>query len=215
MKSQRGRWVCWKSKNTSLKSGLIPNIYTRYLICLMRVLMMLLSIRYNVRACHSPVYHITATAVYLIQRFITACVVVMWSQSFYLSRMNSQCVHSVCCKSTSTRLKERFEIKYSWCRQTYTRYHICLMRVLIILLSIRYNVCACHSPVYHYITATAVCCLPHTYCLCSGLCTANHILAYQYEYVQGHCSSLETNASVLGWGSHERIICGAVSYNVL
>ena len=53
-------------------------------------------------------------------------------------------------------LKERFEMKYSWCRQTYTRYHICLMRVLIILLSIRYNVCACHSPVYHYITATAV-----------------------------------------------------------
>ena len=40
-------------------------------------------------------------------------------------------------------LKERFEIKYSWCRQTDNRYHICLMRVLIILLSIRYNVCAC------------------------------------------------------------------------
>ena len=31
------------------------------------------------------------------------------------------------------------------------------MRVLIILLSIRYNVCVCHSPLYHYITATAVC----------------------------------------------------------
>ena len=30
----------------------------------------------------------------------------------YLSRMNSQCVHYVCCKSTSTRLKERFEMKY-------------------------------------------------------------------------------------------------------
>ena len=31
------------------------------------------------------------------------------------------------------------------------------MRVLIILLSIRYNVCACHSPKYHYdITVTAV-----------------------------------------------------------
>ena len=44
----------------------------------MRVLIILLSIRYNVCACQSPVYHyITATAVYLIQRFITACVVVM------------------------------------------------------------------------------------------------------------------------------------------
>ena len=53
-------------------------------------------------------------------------------------------------------LKERFEIKYSWCRQTGIRYHIYLMCVLIILLSIRYNVCACYSPVYHYITATAV-----------------------------------------------------------
>ena len=42
-------------------------------------------------------------------------------------------------------------------RNTYTRYHIfCLMRVLILLLSIRYNVCVCHNPVYHYITATAV-----------------------------------------------------------
>ena len=78
MNSQRGRWVCWKSKSTCFKSGLIRNTYTGYHICLMRVLIMLLSIRYNVRACHSPVYHyITATAVYLIQRFITACVVVM------------------------------------------------------------------------------------------------------------------------------------------
>ena len=30
------------------------------------------------------------------------------------------------------------------------------MRVLIILLSIRYNVCACHSPIYHYIIVTVV-----------------------------------------------------------
>ena len=68
--------VCWKSKNTCLKSGLIRNTYTRYHVCLMRVLIILLSIRYDVCACHCPVYHyITATAVYLIQRFITACVV--------------------------------------------------------------------------------------------------------------------------------------------
>ena len=41
-------------------------------------------------------------------------------------------------------------------RNTYTRYRICLMRVFISLLSIRYDVCVCHNPVYHYITATAV-----------------------------------------------------------
>ena len=79
MNSQRGRRVCWKSKKTCfLESGLMRNIYTRYHICLMRVFIILLSIRYNVCVCHSPVYHyITATAVYLIQRFITACIVVM------------------------------------------------------------------------------------------------------------------------------------------
>ena len=37
-----------------------------------------------------------------------------------------------------------------------------------------------------------------TCAMCSGLCTASHILlVYQYEYVQGHCLSLETNVSVL------------------
>ena len=30
------------------------------------------------------------------------------------------------------------------------------MRVLIILLSIRYNVCVCHSPIYQYIIVTVV-----------------------------------------------------------
>ena len=71
-------YICCKSKNTCLKSGFIRNAYTRYHIRLMRVLIILLSIRYNVCACHSPVYHyITATAVYLIQRVITACVVVI------------------------------------------------------------------------------------------------------------------------------------------
>ena len=62
-------------------------------------------------------------------------------------------------------------------RNTYARYHICLMRVFILLLSIRYNVCliiiqyittlplllstshnvyTCHSPKYHYIIVTVV-----------------------------------------------------------
>ena len=52
-------------------------------------------------------------------------------------------------------IEENLILESGLIRNTYTRYHFCLMRVLIILLSIRYNVCVCHSPVYHYITATA------------------------------------------------------------
>ena len=52
----------------------------------------------------SPVYHyITATAVYLIQRFITACVVVIWSHSLYLSRMNSHWILSACTMCAASR----------------------------------------------------------------------------------------------------------------
>ena len=37
-----------------------------------------------------------------------------------------------------------------------------------------------------------------TCAMCSGLCTASHILlVYQYEYVHGHVLSVETNVSVL------------------
>ena len=70
MNSQRGCWVCWESQKTYfLESGLMRNTYTRYRICLMRVFILLLSIRNNVCVCHNPVYHyITATAVYLTQR---------------------------------------------------------------------------------------------------------------------------------------------------
>ena len=70
MNSQRGCWVCQKSKKTYyLERGLMRNTYTRHHICLNRVFILLLSIRYNVCVCHSPVYHyITATAVYLTQR---------------------------------------------------------------------------------------------------------------------------------------------------
>ena len=46
--------------------------------------------------------------------------------------------------------KERFDTKYLY------QHHICLMRVLIILLSVRYNVCNCHSPIYHYTIVTVV-----------------------------------------------------------
>ena len=90
--------------------------------------MILLSIRHNMCACHSPVYHyITATAVYLIQLFITACIVVLWAHSLYLSRMNSQCVHYVCCKSTSTRWKSGLR----WNTHGVDKYHVCLVFCII------------------------------------------------------------------------------------
>ena len=44
----------------------------------MRVLIILLSTRYNVCTCHIPIYHyIIAAVVYLVQLIIAACVVVM------------------------------------------------------------------------------------------------------------------------------------------
>ena len=53
--------------------------------------------------------------------------------------------------------KKTYFLESGEMRNTYTRYHICLMRVPgILLLSIQYNVCVCHNPVYHYIIATAV-----------------------------------------------------------
>ena len=66
------------------------NNYTRYHICLMRVFILLPSIRYNMCVCHNPVYHyITATVVYLVQRVITACLCRGYLMSLYLSRMNT------------------------------------------------------------------------------------------------------------------------------
>ena len=45
-----------------------------------------MSIRYNLCACHSQVHdYVTATAVYVIQRFMTTWVVVTESHSLYLS----------------------------------------------------------------------------------------------------------------------------------
>ena len=89
------------------------------------MLIILLPNWYNVCGCHSPVYHnITATAVYLLHPFITARVVVIWWQSLYLSRMQSQCGQHVCCTSTSTRWKRGLR----W--NTYgvdKHHHVCLV----------------------------------------------------------------------------------------
>ena len=74
MNSQRGRRVCWKSKKTCfLESGLMRNIYTRYHICLMRVFIILLSIRYNMCACRSPIYCCLSgtTCIFVIVQYIT------------------------------------------------------------------------------------------------------------------------------------------------
>ena len=52
----------------------------------------------NVRACNSPVYHyIAATVVYLVQRVIAACVVVIWfERSEFLIDTSPQKNPSVC-----------------------------------------------------------------------------------------------------------------------
>ena len=47
------------------------------------------------------------------------------------------------------------------------------------------------------------------------LITYFEVLVYQYVHVQGHCLPLETSVSVQAWDSHERILSGAVSYNIL
>ena len=59
MNSQCGRWVCWKSSNTRWKSGLIrntPGIISTFARCNRCVLIIQLSIRYNVCACRSSIY---------------------------------------------------------------------------------------------------------------------------------------------------------------
>ena len=112
----------------------------------------LLSIQYNVCTCHSPIYHyIIVTVVYLVYCITVVCVSWLCDHRAWISLGWIVSADAwVCWKSKNTCLKSCLR------RNTYNRYHICVMRVLIVLLSIRYNVCACHGLVYHYITATAV-----------------------------------------------------------
>ena len=65
---------------------------------------------YNACDGRSPIYHTTATAVYLVQRITAACVVVMYSQSLYRSIMNSQRGRGVW-EVVEYSLKERFHTK--------------------------------------------------------------------------------------------------------
>ena len=131
---------------------LTPGIIPAFSRCHWCVRMIPLSIRYNVRACHVPIYHyIIATVVHLVQRIIAVCVVVVWSQSLYLSRMKRQCGRWVCWSSTNSCWKSGL----IWNTEILGVLQDVIVCVRIILPSIWYNVCACHSPVYHYITATA------------------------------------------------------------
>ena len=140
---------------------------------------------YDVCACHSLLYfYITATVVYLVKRIIDACVVVIWSQSLSLSRMKSQRRRWVWWKSSNTRWKSGLILN------TYTGYHICVCKIWLVCahhtaifpvqrvclslsnipLSIRYNVCACHSPIYHNIIAISVYLVHRTLLPVSWLC---------------------------------------------
>ena len=59
-------------------SGTTPGIISAFARCNWCVPIILLSIGCNVSACRSPVYHyIAATVVFLVQRIIPACVVVI------------------------------------------------------------------------------------------------------------------------------------------
>ena len=128
MNSQRGRWVCWKSKkNCFLESGLMRNTYTRYHICLMRVFIILLSTSHNVYTCHSPKYYHGTTLLLLLCTWYTVSQMWVCRGSVIIeliSRMNSQRECWVCWKS-----KKTYFLGGGLMRNTYTRYHICLMRV--------------------------------------------------------------------------------------
>ena len=102
------RWGIGARSTGGVKDS-VQQLYVSHARCNWCVPIILLSIWYNVCVCHSPVYHyLIAIAVYLVQRIIAACVVVTWSQSLYLSRMNNQRGRWV----VEYSLKERFDMKY-------------------------------------------------------------------------------------------------------
>ena len=66
-------------------------------------------------------------------------------------------------------------------RNTYTRYHICLMRVFILLLSIRYNVCLI---IIQYITTSPpLLSTSHNVYTCSCYCCVLGILYHGCVFV--------------------------------
>ena len=111
------------------------------------------SIWCNVCACHSPVYHyIAATVSYLVQRGMAACVVVIWFYKNYRACIFLGWIVSAdagCAGSRRILVKRAgsYEIFTPGIISAFARCNWC---VPIILLSIRYNVCACHSPIYYW-----------------------------------------------------------------
>ena len=136
--------------------------------CIWCVPIILLSISYSVCAWHRPLYHyITATAVvYLVQRIMAACVVVIWSHILYRSRIVSADVG----RGGSRRILVERAAWYDIHRVSYLRSqdvigvcssYCCLSGTTCVLLEVQYTavytvVCACHSPKYHYIIVTVV-----------------------------------------------------------
>ena len=120
-----------------LLSGTTPGIISAFARCNWCVPIILLSIRYNVCTC-SPIYCcLSGTCIPVIVQYLTTSLL-LWSTLYSLYH---SCVcrgyviielvspkDEVCWKSKNTCLKSGL------IRNTYTRYHICLMRVLIILL---------------------------------------------------------------------------------
>ena len=75
-----------------------------------------------------PVYHyIAATVVYLVQRIIAACIVVIWFYEIIAELVPFKDEKSVrmlgCLEVVEYSLKERFNKKY------YTMYHICICKM--------------------------------------------------------------------------------------
>ena len=120
-------------------SGTTPGIISAFARCNWCVPIILLSIRYNVCTCRSPIYCCLSgtTCIPVIVQYITTSLL----QHVYCLLYHSCVCRSyviielvspkdeVCWKSKNTCLKSGL------IRNTYTRYHICLMRVFIILLS--------------------------------------------------------------------------------
>ena len=145
-------------------------------------------------ACRSPIYCCLSGITCILAIFQNIATLLLLLCTWYtVSQLcvSRFCDHHRACISDeqSAWMLSVLEIEQNlFLRNTYTKYHICLMSVFILFLSIRYNVCiiiqynittsslllstshnvyTCHSPKYHYIIVTVVylvycCCLLYT-----------------------------------------------------
>ena len=127
--------------------------------CNQRVPIILLSIRYNVCACHIPIPGISLHHCYCCLPSTTyySCLCRGYVITELVSLQDEQSARNLgVLEVVECSLKERFDMKYLHQVSYLSAFAKCNWCVPIIPLSIRYNVCACHSPIYHYITATVV-----------------------------------------------------------